>query len=52
VLDGLTPEAVNELNALHQQCEDLGWWDEGNDKQVAAIWPEWKDTLKKASGDG
>ena len=48
VLDGLPVEIMDELNALFQRCEDLGWWDDGRIDQVKKISEEWYGTLAGA----
>lgn len=48
VLDGLPVEIMDELNALFQRCEDLGWWDDGRIDQVKKISEEWFGTLAGA----
>lgn len=48
VLDGLAPETTEELNKLYQECEDLGWWDDGNTKEVKAISKRWHDVIKNS----
>lgn len=47
ILDGLPVEIMDELNALFNKCESLGWYDEGNDAEVEKIHKTWKAKIKE-----
>ena len=47
ILDGLPAEIMDELNILYQQCESLGWYDEGNDAEVEMIYKTWIARLEE-----
>lgn len=47
ILDGLPVEIMDELNALFNKCESLGWYDEGNDAEVEKIYEKWKAKIKE-----
>lgn len=47
ILGGLPVEIMDELNTLYQQCESLGWYDEGNDAEVEMIYKTWIARLEE-----
>jgi len=47
ILAGLPVEIMDELNALFNKCESLGWYDEGNDADVEKIYDEWKVRIEE-----
>ena len=47
ILDGLS-EIAKDLNDLHQQCEDLGWWDGSNKPDVLAATQLWEELINNA----
>jgi hypothetical protein len=47
IIAGLPVEIMEELNALFNKCESLGWWDEGNDAEVEKIYEEWKVRIEE-----
>ena len=45
ILAGLTPDQRIPLNTLYLECEELGWWENGNDAEVSARNKEWHNLL-------
>lgn len=41
IVAGLSPEQRVELNLIFLDCENLGWWDSGNEEEVQALSDKW-----------
>ncbi len=46
VIAGLDKEKMAKLNALHEKCKLLGWWDEGNSVKVGDLVTKWDNLLE------
>ena len=41
---------IGELNALYNDCEELGWWDKGHYNTVQRISNKWFETINSFTG--
>ena len=46
VLDGLGEVVTGAANYLFNKCEELGWWDEGNEDEVKRLDEKWHRLIR------